>query len=94
MKLPNILLIGLMALAACKTPLPAQRFAELSGIRRYDTNGDGRIDRETQVVGEEAWYEKRDTDFDGYYDVLLYCSENPHSEQLVQKIHEAVPVTP
>jgi hypothetical protein len=60
----------------------------------FDNNGDGRVDRLRQWMGSGAARELHDTNFDGWFDNLVYLSyerEGPTTQQRIEA--PAVPIT-
>lgn len=72
-------------------PNEREKTWERDGVTRIDANGDGFIDEERtpgKVPGE--FIIKKDSDFDGYFDIRYRQTTKGFAVDL-QQIHEAVP---
>jgi EF-hand domain pair len=74
------LLLPLPALAAPDTPTAPKARAS-SGLMRYDTNGDGAVDRAEWDAGQEARFKQLDTDKDGRLSQDELFARTPSSDR-------------
>lgn len=83
--LSAVLLSPLSALAAPDQPAAAptatSRTRAASGVMRYDTNGDGVVDRAEWDAGQEARFKQLDTDKDGRLSQDELFARTPSSDK-------------